>query len=58
MPLRVPENVRNQLKRIDRYILGKYLKTFLMALALIIIIVITFDVSEKLDNFLEHHATF
>ena len=45
------------LKRIDRYILGKYLKTFLLALALIIIIVITFDISEKLDKFLEHHAT-
>lgn len=41
---------------IDRYILGKYLKTFLMAMALIIVIVITFDVSEKLDNFLENHA--
>lgn len=45
-------------KRIDRYILGKYLKTFLLALALIIVIVITFDVSEKLDDFLSHHATF
>ncbi|MBP3762360.1 MAG: LptF/LptG family permease [Bacteroidales bacterium] len=43
--------------RLDRYILGKYLKTFLLALALIIIIVITFDVSEKLDKFLSHHAT-
>ena len=43
--------------RLDRYILGKYLKTFLMALALIIVIVITFDVSEKLDKFLSHHAT-
>ena len=43
--------------RLDRYILGKYLKTFLLALALIIIIVITFDISEKLDNFLEHHAS-
>ena len=58
MPHRLPENVRNHLKRLDRYILGKYLKTFLLALALIIIIVITFDVSEKLDDFLEHHATF
>ncbi len=46
-----------ELKRLDRYILGKYLKTFLLALALIIVIVITFDISEKLDNFLEHHAT-
>ena len=46
-----------ELKRLDRYLLGKYLKTFLLALALIIVIVITFDISEKLDNFLEHHAT-
>ncbi len=45
------------LRRLDRYILGKYLKSFLLALALIIVIVITFDISEKLDNFLEHHAT-
>ena len=57
MPHRLPENVQHPLKRLDRYILGKYLKTFLLALALIIIIVITFDVSEKLDKFLEHHAT-
>lgn len=44
--------------RLDRYILAKYLKTFLLALALIIVIVITFDVSEKLDKFISHHATF
>ena len=46
------------MKRIDSYILAKYIKTFLLALALIIIIVITFDVSEKLDKFISHHATF
>jgi hypothetical protein len=46
------------LKRLDTYILAKYIKTFLLALALIIVIVITFDVSEKLDKFLGHHATF
>ena len=44
--------------RLDRYILSKYIKTFLLALALIIVIVITFDVSEKLDKFIGHHATF
>jgi len=43
-------------KRLDRYILGKYVKSFLLALALIIVIVITFDVSEKLDDFLRNHA--
>ena len=46
------------MKRLDYYILAKYLKTFLLALALIIVIVITFDVSEKLDKFISHHATF
>ena len=44
--------------RLDRYILAKYIKTFLLALALIIVIVITFDVSEKLDKFVSHQATF
>lgn len=44
--------------KLDRYILLKYLKTFLLALALIIVIVITFDVSEKLDKFISHHAPF
>lgn len=44
--------------KIDRYILFKYLKTFLLAMALIIVIVITFDVSEKLDDFLGGHAPF
>lgn len=43
---------------IDRYILKKYITTFLLAMALIIIIVITFDVSEKLDDFLSSNAPF
>ena len=45
-------------KLIDGYILKKYLKTFLLAMALIIVIVITFDISEKLDDFLRNHAPF
>lgn len=45
------------MKKLDCYILAKYIKTFLLALALIIVIVITFDVSEKLDKFISHHAT-
>lgn len=49
---------QTMLYRLDRYILGKYIKTFLLALALIIVIVITFDVSEKLDKFISHQATF
>lgn len=42
--------------KLDQYLLFKYLKTFLLAMALIIVIVITFDVSEKLDDFLGGHA--
>ena len=42
--------------RLDAYILGKYIKTFILWLVLIIVIVITFDVSEKLDDFLHNHA--
>ncbi len=52
------QRANSSYKRLDRYILLKYLKTFLLALALIIVIIITFDVSEKLDKFLSHHATF
>ena len=46
------------MKRLDSYILVKYITTFLLAMALIIVIVITFDVSEKLDKFLSHQAPF
>lgn len=48
----------NTLQKLDKYILAKYIKTFLLALALIIVIIITFDVSEKLDRLISHHATF
>ena len=51
-------NDNNRYKILDRYILLKYLKTFVLALALIITIVITFDVSEQLDDFLGSRAPF
>src|ERR1700757_3606493 len=43
------------LKTIDRYILKKFLGTFIFSILLIICIVIIFDISEKIDNFI--HAT-
>lgn len=43
-------------KIIDRYILGKFMKTFCAAIGLIIVIVIVFDISEKLDDFLSRNA--
>ena len=47
-----------QVKQLHRYILGKYLKSFLLAISLIIVIVITFDVSENMDDFLHNKAPF
>lgn len=41
------------MKKIDVYIIRKFLGTFFYAIALLIIIVIVFDLSEKIDNFLK-----
>jgi lipopolysaccharide export system permease protein len=41
---------------IDRYIIKKFLGTFFYAIALIIVIVIIFDVSERVDDFIENKA--
>ncbi len=45
-----------ELKIIDKYILKKFIATFCLAIGLIIVIIIIFDVSEKLDDFLENRA--
>lgn len=42
---------------IDRYIIGKYLGTFVFTLVIIIVISVVFDISEHMDNFLSHNAT-
>ncbi|MGM0613831.1 MAG: LptF/LptG family permease [Bacteroidota bacterium] len=44
------------MKKIDWYIIKKFLSTFFLAIALIILIVIVFDISEKIDDFLEEQA--
>lgn len=41
---------------IDRYIIRKFLGTFFYAIGLLIIIVIIFDISEKIDDFLTKQA--
>lgn len=48
----------NLLKIIDRYIIKKFLGTFFLSLALIIVIAVIFDISEKLDDFIERKAPF
>jgi lipopolysaccharide export system permease protein len=45
-----------KLKILDRYIIGKFLGTFVFAMMLIIVIVIIFDVSERIDDFIEKKA--
>ncbi|MCB0755909.1 MAG: LptF/LptG family permease [Flavobacteriales bacterium] len=42
------------LKILDRYILRQFLGTFFFTIGLIICITIVFDLSEKIDNFIEH----
>ncbi len=39
------------LSKLDRYIIRKYLSTFLWALGLFTVIILIFDVSEKIDDF-------
>ena len=45
-------------KILDRYILGKFLGTYMFAIAMIIIVVVIFDYVEKIDDFTELHAPF
>ena len=44
------------MKKIDLYILKKFLGTFFFAILLIISISVVFDVTEKIDDFLEKDA--
>src|ERR1700744_3361336 len=42
---------------IDRYIMRKYLGTFVFTLGIFLVVTVIFDVSEHLDNFLKYHST-
>jgi lipopolysaccharide export system permease protein len=44
------------LRTIDRYIIRKFLGTFFFSIFLLLFIVVVFDVSEKIDDFLKHDA--
>ncbi len=45
-------------KIIDRYIIGKFLGTFFLTIALILSIAIVFDISEKIDDFITRGASY
>lgn len=44
------------MKKLDIYIIKKFLGTFFFTIALLIVIVIVFDISEKIDDFLYSNA--
>jgi lipopolysaccharide export system permease protein len=44
------------LKRLDIYIIRKFLGTFFLAMGLIILVAVVFDFSEKVDDFINHKA--
>ena len=46
------------LKILDRYIIRKFLGTYVFAIAMIIVVVVIFDYVEKIDGFTQTHAPF
>ncbi|NLI72063.1 MAG: YjgP/YjgQ family permease [Bacteroidales bacterium] len=44
------------LKKLDMYIIKKFLGTFFYSIVLILSIAVVFDITEKIDNFYEHNA--
>ncbi len=44
------------LKRIDTYIIKKFLGTYFYSIVLILSIAVVFDLTEKLDNFFDNNA--
>ena len=54
----MPDCKLNMLKKLDIYIIKKFLGTFFFALGLIILVSVVFDFSEKIDDFIEKQAPF
>lgn len=46
------------MKILDKYIIKRFLFSFLLAIGLLLLIIIAFDVSEKIDDFIEKQAPF
>lgn len=45
------------IKRLDRYIIKKFLGTYIFMIVLIISIAVVFDINEKIDKFMTHNAS-
>lgn len=48
--------MKGAIKKLDRYIIRKFLGTYFFAIMLIISIAVVFDITEKIDNFLDKEA--
>ena len=46
------------IRRIDRYIISKFLSTYIFLIAIIVVIAIIFDYNEKIDKFASSNATW
>ena len=46
------------MNKIDRYIIRKFLGTFFYCLILLLFVVVIIDISEKIDDFMEHNLNF
>ncbi|MFI5151540.1 MAG: LptF/LptG family permease [Bacteroidia bacterium] len=46
------------MKKLDWYILKKFLGTFVYSISLLLIVVIVFDISEKIEDFIQHKPPF
>lgn len=44
------------MKIIDKYIIKKFLGTFIFAISVIMVIVVVFDISENIEDFISNHA--
>lgn len=47
-----------RIRRIDRYIISKFLSTYIFLIAIIVVIAIIFDYNEKIDKFASSNATW
>ena len=45
------------MKIVDKYIIQKYLSTFVFTVAIFCVVIVIFDISEKIDDFNKHNAS-
>lgn len=48
--------MKGVLQKLDRYIIKRFLGTYFFAILLIISIAVVFDITEKIDDFLDKEA--